>query len=348
MKNSMKHIKFFLTGLKLALKHNTKAKNTKFNQWELLNKKEILKSDPSVYIIGVNNICQLQCPLCITGLRMQDKKPQHMNWDLFVEIVEKIKDKAELVQLFKWGESLLHPQMINMLEYCNRYDLNTEISSNLSLENIDDKLEALVKHRLKHLIVSFDGVNQEDYSRYRRGGNIDLVISNIKKIQDFKKKYNSEYPKISLQFLKNKFTQNQIKVLEENYKEFGGDDYYVCDMTTIFKDRNKETELFWLEEEDINKRKYCDIDVSMHGKVCYFLYTTMIIEQDGSIPPCCFSTNISDDYSKWDNSKTINEMYNSNKFVKARKLFKNKKVASNLTCSDCTVFITYNCGEEND
>lgn len=342
MKKLISQTKNFLTGIKLTLNHNSKKRNRQFNQWEFLNQKIVLKSVPTTYVIGVTNICQLNCPLCITGLRKQDKTPKHMTWDLFVEIIEKIKDKAELVQLFKWGESLLHPRIIDMLEYCNRYDLNTEISSNLSLENIDEKLESIVKYRLKHLIVSFDGVTQEEYSRYRKGGNINLVIENIKKIQEFKQKYNSNYPKISLQFLKNKFTKDQIDILKENYKQFGGDDYYVCDMTTIFKDRNKETELAWLDEESINARKYCDIDVDMHGKCCSFLYSTMIIEQDGSIPPCCFSTNKKDDYSKWDNFKTINEMYNSKKFIEARKLFKNKETNHDLTCNDCTVFITYN------
>lgn len=342
MANLFKNIKNKINKIKLNPRHKSREENIKFNQWEYENKEIVLKSDPTVYIIGVTNKCQLKCPLCITGLRKQDKTPRHMDWNLFVEIVEKIKDKAELVQLYKWGESLLHPRIIDILEYCNRYDLNTEISSNLSLENIDDKLEAMVKHRLKHLIVSFDGVNQENYSRYRQGGNIDWVIQNIKKIQEFKQKYKSKFPKISLQFLRNKYTKAQIKTLEENYKQWGADDYYVCDMTTIFKDRDIESAKKWLDDEDIERRKYLDIDVGMHGKYCYFLYTTMIIEQDGSIPPCCFSTNKEDDYSKWDNSKTINEMFNSEKFIKARELFKTKKIDSKLTCNDCTVFITYN------
>ena len=270
-----------------------------------------------------------------------------MSWDLFVRIVEKIKDYAELVQLFKWGESLLHPNIIEMFEYCNRYDLNTKLSSNLSLENIDDKLEAMVKYRLKHLVVSFDGVNQEDYARYRQGGNIEWVKQNIIKIQELKQKYNSEYPRISLQFLRNKYTKEQIKTLEENYKQWGADDYYICDMTTIFKDQGNEVALSWFDEEDIKIRKYLDIDVEMHGKYCHFLYKNMIIEQDGSIPPCCFSTDRKDDYAYWDDSKTIQEMYNSEKFVNARKLFKTKKVKSDLTCNDCTVFITYAQQEAN-
>lgn len=320
--------------------------NMKYNNFEYDKHKIILNSMPQIYILGLSNICQLHCPLCITGLRKQDKTPQFMDWDLFVEVVEKIKDIAVQVQLYKWGESLLHPKIIDILEYCNRYDLNTEISSNLSLKDIDDKLEAMVKYRLKHLIVSFDGLTQDVYEKYRVGGDPELVKANIKKLHDLKLKYNSKYPKISLQFLRNKYTKEQISSLENSYKELGADEYYVCDMTTIFKDRSYASAIEWLEEEDINRRKYCDIDLSMQGSLCYFLYKVMIIEQDGSIPPCCFSTNKSDDYSKWDNSKSIKEMYNSEKFRISREMFKDLKLNKQSTCHNCTMMLTYNGSKE--
>lgn len=304
----------------------------------------ILKSMPTNYAIGLTNTCNLRCPFCITGLRKQDKDLMFIDLELFKSIIDKIRDHAYLVQLYKWGEPLLHKDIIVMLEYCNRYDLNTEISSNLNIED-DARLEAMVKHRLKRLIISFDGVTQADYERYRVGGNLGLVLNNIKKIKEYKDKYISKYPRISLQYLKSKFTKYQIRIIREHYKKWGADDFYVCDMTTVFKDRNREREREWFNEEEISRRKYLDIDVSMHGKRCYFLYTTMIIEQDGSIPPCCFATEKKDDFSKWDFSRNIAEMFNSEKFVKAREMFVSKK-SCDVTCKDCTVFTTY-CAKHN-
>lgn len=339
------NFRFYLKLLKAKIKGKKRPYNNLLNSYEYEKQVLKLKSVPKVVAIGVTNICNLQCPLCITGLRKQEKTPKHMDWELFVQIIEKIKDTAEVVQLYKWGESLLHPRIIDMFKYCSQYDLFTELSSNLSLENIDDKLEAMVKYRLKHLIVSFDGVTQEDYSRYRRGGTLETVINNIKKIKEFKEKYNSEYPKISLQFLKNKFTKNQIEILEENYKNWGADEYYTDDMTTIFKDKNKDILTEWFDEDEIKTRKCFDIPSFMHEKICPFLYEIMVVEQDGSIPACCFATSPKDDYSKWDNSKTIQEMFNSKSFVEARKMFKNKKQNINLTCNDCYTFTSY-CAKE--
>jgi len=264
-----------------------------------------------------------------------------MDYDLFCKIIDKVKFFSPRIQLYKWGESLLHPRIADMFEYCNMYDLCTELSSNLSLRNIDDKLEAMVKYRLRHLIVSFDGITQEDYSRYRVGGDLNTVIRNMQYIQEMKRKYNSPYPKISLQFLKNKFTKNQIQIIEKKYLQWGADDYFVDDMTVIFKDRNKEYFQDWFEDKDINERRFLDVGPDMLGKICPFLYNIMTIEQDGSIPACCFCTDPKDDYSRFDDSKSIQQMFNSEKFISARKMFKKKKNLENCTCSDCSLFLAW-------
>lgn len=310
------------------------------NDREFHARKLVLEAPPVNYVIGLTNICQLNCPLCITGLRQQKKTPRFMEYELFTQIIEKIKNHAEVVQLYNWGESLLHPDFERILRYCQEYRLNTEISSNLSLEDIDRHLEAMVRYGLRRLIVSFDGVTQEDYSRYRRNGDLSRVLDNIAKLKELKEKYRSSYPAISLQFLRNKYTCDQLRILEEKYREWGADDFYVCDMTTIFKDRDLESARQWFDDEEIARRRYLDVDVSMHGKPCYFLYTTMIIEQDGSIPSCCFATDPRDDYAVWDNDKSILEMYNSPRFVQARRMFRDKCRDSSSTCDDCSVFTT--------
>lgn len=324
-----------------SYRERTREQNRILNLLEFRRQQTVLQSNPVTYILGITNACNLRCPLCITGLRQNEKPSAFMDFDLFRDIIDKVKEYACAVQLYKWGESLLHKHFIEMLQYCNRYDLNTEISTNFSLKHIEDKLEAMVKHRLKNLIVSFDGVTAEDYQRYRIGGDFQLVCDNIIKLQNIKRHYQSSYPKISLQFLRNRFTQNQIEVLHQEHKRLGADSYYVCDMTMPFKDHDLEKARQWFSEDEIRHRRYLDIDVSMHGKLCYFLYTTMIIEQDGSIPPCCFSTKPADDYGKWESRKTIGEMYNSARFVQARTIFKDKTRSAGSTCDDCTVLRTY-------
>lgn len=308
----------------------------------LKNSRGIVTCPPSQYVIGITNICNLQCPLCITGLRQQKKAVKYMDYDLFTRIIDKIRPFAKLVQLYKWGESLLHKDLIKMLEYCNRFDLNTEISTNFSLEDVDDKIEAMVKYRLKRLIVSFDGVTQEGYSRYRKGGDLSLVLRNIQKLSLLKKKKKSLYPRIILQYLRNKYTTPEIlQELNHSYTKWGADEYTVSDMAGIFKDRDKQRAREWFSDEDIKQRPYLDIDRSLYGHFCPFLYDFMVIEQDGSIPACCFATDSTHDFGRWDDNKTILEMYNSKSFIRARRMFIYKNADQDYVCSGCGVFLTY-------
>ena len=49
-------------------------------------------------------------------------------------------------------------------------------------------LETLVKYRFTGLTFSIDGTSQETYEKYRRNGNFNNVIENIKKIKFTKRK----------------------------------------------------------------------------------------------------------------------------------------------------------------
>ncbi len=310
------------------------------NFWEYRRRRIVLKSAPIVYVIGINNICSLSCPLCVTGQRRHAKKPTQMNFELFRRIIDKIGPYAVYVQLYNWGEPLLHKDIVAMVEYCGRYDLNTEISSSLSLRNIDDKLEAFVAHRLKHLVVSFDGVDQEDYSRYRVGGNFDLVLKNLAALRRFKQEQRSQYPRVTLQYLRTKFTKDQPEIIRKNLGQFGADYFSVEELCMPFRNYDDQLARQWLTEEEISARRYLDVGASMHTQVCSFLYTTMVIEQDGSIPPCCYSTSPADDFGAWDDQKTIQEMYNTDKFQEGRKLFRTGS-SKNFVCKGCSAFRTY-------
>lgn len=62
-------------------------------------------------------------------------------------------------------------------------------------------MEALVKYRVEYLNISIDGATQETYSIYRVGGNLCNVLQNIERLNNYKERYNSEYPKLSWQFV---------------------------------------------------------------------------------------------------------------------------------------------------
>jgi len=79
--------------------------------------------------------------------------------------------------LYNRGEPFLHKDILSMIRYAHERRLATAISSNLTILP-DGGGKAVVQSGLDDLVVSCDGLTQETYETYRRGGNLERVLSN--------------------------------------------------------------------------------------------------------------------------------------------------------------------------
>jgi MoaA/NifB/PqqE/SkfB family radical SAM enzyme len=319
-----------------------KKLNEKLNNEEYALKRTQLKSNPTTYVLGLTNICNLRCPLCITGLRRQQKQKKFMDFESAKKIIEKVKDHAICVQLYKWGESLLHRDFVRILRMAKESGMFTQLSTNLNINYDKDLFYALVDAPLDQMMVSFDGLTQETYSRYRVGGDLAKVIENVKLLSKIKKERKSHYPVIDLQFLTNRYNSDEVSALMRDFRDIGADFAFTAETIMPFKCNDKGLARQWLTDAEIENRKYIDVDSWTLYNVCAFLYKFMIVEQDGSIPPCCYTTDPADDFSVFDESKTINEIFNSDRFVRARRLFSDPSAGTDeVVCAQCSVLRSY-------
>ena len=163
--------------------------------------KSILKSEDITFIrLELTTSCQLNCPGCwrnispiknnITRgyLKPNDLKTLLENSDL--KHITKLNLSAN-------GESLLNPHFIELLKICYNHNIETSADTGFNLNHItDEQIEAIVDTKMDFICLSIDGASQETYSRYRINGNFDKVIENIKRLQAYKQKVNSKYPKL--------------------------------------------------------------------------------------------------------------------------------------------------------
>jgi len=65
---------------------------------------------------------------------------------------------VQFVNLFLWGEPLLHPRVTDMIKYAKENEIEVEIYSNATL--LDDRMSrAILETRLDRIIFSLDGVD---------------------------------------------------------------------------------------------------------------------------------------------------------------------------------------------
>ena len=159
----------------------------------------------------LTNNCNLSCPHCCSGSGRMLRKRGFMDIDLFKKIMKELSPYLYNVNLYFQGEPMLHPLFFSFIANCLK--TNSVVSTNghyLSEENS----ERIVRSGLSKLIISVDGADQETYSVYRVNGNLNTVKEGLKNLKDAKERYKSSL-KTEIQFLVNRFNENQIPQIKE-------------------------------------------------------------------------------------------------------------------------------------
>ena len=135
----------------------------------------------TVIQIELTNHCNGNCPWCENS-RMKRQKG-FMNLDSAKQIIEKIKDRQNYVFLHFYGEPLLHPQLIEIIELFYQNGINTGLYTNGQLLT-DRMINALAESNLRDIFISMNRFNprrQVEKLREKSNLNITVVILNLPK-----------------------------------------------------------------------------------------------------------------------------------------------------------------------
>lgn len=130
----------------------------------------------------------------------------------FLDLNPAVRD----IELSNWGEIFLNPDLKSMIRLAYERKVRLSCGNGTNFNDVDDDvLEALVRYRFHYLNISIDGVSQAVYSTYRRNGNVDRVFANIRKLNEYKRKLGSEFPKLSWQFIVFGHNEHEIRQARE-------------------------------------------------------------------------------------------------------------------------------------
>lgn len=170
------------------------------------------------------NMCQLNCVKC--WMRENEEQIKKENGGFGYVKFKTFKDFVDKNQFIKGidiaanGEVLLNPDLKKILKYAYKKNIEITTYAGVNLNKLSSSLaEAIVKYKVRAMVVSIDGASPETYAIYRRGGNFNKVINNIKMINYFKKKYNSEYPHLTYKFILFGHNEHEIEKAKQLAKD---------------------------------------------------------------------------------------------------------------------------------
>lgn len=304
---------------------------------------------PVIAGVEVLNFCNLRCPLCPTGA-YPTEDPQAMSFDRFKSMMDRLVS-IKALSFFNWTEPLLNPEICRMLHYAVSLNIFTIAFSNLSMVKSDEFFCELVNSGLHKLGVSIDGACKSTYNAYKKHGDFDLVISNVKKLVAIKKRYNKSYPVIELRFILNKLNIAEVDKAKNLARDLGVDINFTeltLDGSVPRFDTPQVMQVLgqqWVagrEElnrlgKDLTPPYRCDREA-----ICPFLCDTIYFNYDGSVVPCCYALVKDNGHSFGNiNTQSLAKIWCGNKYINARNRY--KKTRQNyrkepVLCDSCTKF----------
>ncbi len=192
------------------------------------------KNLPSKFHIDACSICQLDCPGCWRNVYPEQKDIIGQGYLRFKDFKKFVDNNCVTdIELSNTGEIFLNPELADIIYYA--YEKGIKLSAEMGVNGnyiSDEVAKAVVKCRFEQIAFSISGTDQETYSIYHKGGNLDMVIRNIMKINNWKLRYNvNDLPIMTWKFVTFGHNVHQIPEAKKMAKDLWmgfwfADNYY--------------------------------------------------------------------------------------------------------------------------
>ena len=279
---------------------------------------------PYMVDIELTNHCNFSCLFC--GQQTMKRPKGFMSRETFEKVVDECAEHNTPIRLIRWGEPLLHPEVIEFCRYIKEKGLPLHITTNGSLLT-EDKMKAFIDMGLDSIIFSFQGVNKEGYEEMR-GEHYDQLVENIHKFVDMK---GDRKPYIHITSTMTTEAPMEIKRFKDKWD--------IVDEVTTGKTNLSRINPAQIRALDKLKKLVCLNDtVDRNYRPCTEVLQKLSVDWDGKVSACC---------ADWDNFMTVGHIdetleyiwHNSKDLKIYRKLLKEMKHNSLTMCSVC--FHTY-------
>ena len=229
-----------------------------------------------------------------------------MDMDLFKKIIDEARHFSSEANLFFRGESLMHKDIYEMVEVCERANIAAHINTNATLLR-DEKIEQLLDAAPSKLTISFDSGEPEQYEAMRKGAKFDQTLERVMHLLEGIQRRPSKRPYLVMQVIQlwdSSYPKGAMPVIPEH-----------------FLDRFKglpvdEWDTFWAHGWAGQMETSDFYTARPHGPnyyPCNWLWKSMAIYWDGKVPSCC--ADFAEDQIMGDlSTQSIREIWNGKEY----------------------------------
>ena len=188
-----------------------------------------LASRPFQLMLDPVNNCHLSCPGCL-----HTSNPRHaesFDWPggllpmpTYERFLAEQGPTGWGMVLYNWGEPLLNKRTPEMIRLAKRQLLHVCLSTNFSVRF---DVPALVASGLNFLFLSLDGATQTTYERFRRGGDLELCLDNLRRLLEERRRQGTGLPFVLWRYLTFEHNLHEVEEGMRLARELGVDQFSV-------------------------------------------------------------------------------------------------------------------------
>jgi len=246
------------------------------------------KGFPESLTIEPTNTCNLKCIECPVGQNKLTRPKGNISVELLRKILDEIGPYIFHLNLYFQGEPFLHKNMFELIKLAHQKKIYITISTNGHFLT-KNTIAQLLTEKPDRLIISIDGITQETYETYRKGGNLQKVLQGLELLSSIKKEGKHHLPFIEVQFIAFKHNEHEIPLLKSFFSK-----YHIQKLSIkkAFVENFKENEQLLPDNAKLTRyEKTEDGTYRLKRKTmnkCWRSWHSAVITWDGNIVPCCF------------------------------------------------------------
>ncbi|MDY6836759.1 MAG: radical SAM/SPASM domain-containing protein [Thermodesulfobacteriota bacterium] len=160
--------------------------------------------------VEVTTHCNASCVYCPHTIMKNRWPNRHMSMELFSRLIPFLK-YTDLVYLQGWGEPLLNTDFFDMARICKDQGKQVGFTTNGTLLT-EETIERLIDLPLDIIGISLAGTTAKTHNRFRKGTDLNKVISSLLLLERMKAKKKLQKPEVHLAYL----------MLKSNFAELDG------------------------------------------------------------------------------------------------------------------------------
>ncbi len=241
---------------------------------------------PFAISVEPGTACTLHCPECPTGAGVLNRLKGSLSLSWYEKLLTELSPELSVLNLYLQGEPFMHPDFLKLIELASRKNIYVITSTNGQLFS-EELVMDLVASGLSEIHFSLDGVTQQTYEKYRKGGDIEKVKNAIRMLSKAKKKTGRRNPYIIAQFIVFKHNEHEVDEFKKMAIELGADRAEV--KSAQFNEFGSS------EVEPPSSRRFRRYEsttgIRFKGTVydhCWKSWMSVVFTWDGKVLPCCY------------------------------------------------------------